>query len=102
MLRELLRRRDVDQAARSAARSEGGEQVDRLVAIDDDNTAWLEEVVKALGWPGRSLVVEEGGSMPPGSWRSTRTGILPFSNVGSRCWKTRSPTAKPHPPISLP
>ncbi len=57
---ELLRRRDVDQSARSAVRSHDRDQVARLVQIDDDNTAWLETVVDAVGWPGRSLVGEDG------------------------------------------
>jgi hypothetical protein len=57
---ELLRRRDLDQSARSAFRSNAREQVVRLVQIDDDNIAWLEQVVDAVGWPGRSRVGEEG------------------------------------------
>ena len=57
---ELLRRRDVDQAARSACQGQHWEQLARLIPIDDDNTAWLEKVVETVGWPGRSLVGEEG------------------------------------------
>jgi len=60
LLRELLRRRDVDQAARSATRGDDREQLGRLIQFDDDNTAWLEQVVSAVGWPGRSLLGEEG------------------------------------------
>jgi hypothetical protein len=60
LLRELLTRRDADQAARSAARGNEPEQVDRLIRVDDDNTAWLEQVVDLVGWPGRSRVGAEG------------------------------------------
>jgi hypothetical protein len=56
---ELLRRRDLDQSRRE---SFAGAQEDklRLVAMDDANTAWLRGVVDRMGWPGRSLVGEEG------------------------------------------
>jgi hypothetical protein len=36
------------------------EQIARLIRIDDDNTAWLEQVVNAVGRPGRSAVTDEG------------------------------------------
>jgi hypothetical protein len=57
---ELLSRRDVDQASRSAFAGAGQEAVERLIQIDDDNAAWLGKLVDAVGWPGRSLVGEEG------------------------------------------
>jgi DNA-directed RNA polymerase subunit RPC12/RpoP len=60
LLCELLTRRDIDQAARFAARGNDPEQVDRLIRVDDDNTAWLAQVVDLVGWPGRSLVGAEG------------------------------------------
>jgi len=59
-MEELLRRRDVDQAARSAVRQGRQEAFRRVLAIDDDNAAWLEEVIDQVGWPGRSRVGEEG------------------------------------------
>jgi hypothetical protein len=55
---ELLRRRDADQAARSAlAMGEEG-ALARAQAIDDDNAAWMRSVTATWGWPGRSLVGE--------------------------------------------
>jgi len=57
---ELLSRRDVDQTARSSFRGGGLNTEARLIEIDDDNAAWLTEVVEAVGWPGRSLVGDQG------------------------------------------
>lgn len=57
---ELLRRRDVDQAARSALGDGDQAAFARLLRIDDDNAAWLEKVIAMVGWPGRSLVGDEG------------------------------------------
>jgi hypothetical protein len=57
---ELLRRSDLDQAARSEVASGGEAAFRRVLAIDDDNAAWLAEVVDKTGWPGRSLTGEEG------------------------------------------
>jgi hypothetical protein len=56
---ELLRRCEADQAARSAFAGDAADTA-RIVAMDDDNTAWLATVVDQVGWPGRSLVGEEG------------------------------------------
>ena len=33
--------------------------LEALRLLDEDNTAWLKEVVRSQGWPGRSLVGEE-------------------------------------------
>ncbi|MBV8226282.1 MAG: hypothetical protein JO232_13960, partial [Verrucomicrobia bacterium] len=60
LLKELLSRRDVDQASRSAFAADDQEAIERLIQIDDDNTAWLGKVVDTMGWPGRSLVGDEG------------------------------------------
>jgi hypothetical protein len=60
LLAELLRRRDVDQAARSAVAQGGREAYSRVIQIDDENGAWLEKIVATVGWPGRSLVGDEG------------------------------------------
>jgi hypothetical protein len=74
---ELLRRLGLNQQARRAGRAlfekaDGGilrladlapaEQqiVTRLEAVDRDNTRWLGELVNRRGWPGRSLVGEDG------------------------------------------
>ncbi len=54
---ELLRRMELDQAARRAFDGEDWEPV-RLV--DDENLPWLKEVIGAYGWPGASLVGTDG------------------------------------------
>jgi hypothetical protein len=36
------------------------EAFQRAMSVDDDNAAWLEQVIDRVGWPGRSLVGEEG------------------------------------------
>jgi hypothetical protein len=59
LLKELLERRDADQAARSALVG-GQEGFVRVLQIDDANAAWLSEVVDTMGWPGRTLVGDEG------------------------------------------
>ena len=66
--RELLARRDEDQRIRNLVSSQpGGYMVrlpDELAAewqrIDEENTRWLAEVLSARGWPGRTLVGEDG------------------------------------------
>jgi hypothetical protein len=60
---ELLRRGGLDQAARSAAASGGEAAFQQVMAIDDDNAAWLGEVVRRVGWPGRSMAGEDGAHM---------------------------------------
>jgi hypothetical protein len=57
---ELLRRVDADQAARSAVARGEPEALARTMRIDDDNSLWLQNVVSVWGWPGRSLVGDEG------------------------------------------
>lgn len=57
---ELLRRRDLDQAARSAFDGRDAQELKRLIAMDDDNAAWLSRVIEESGWPGISTVGEEG------------------------------------------
>ncbi|MHA7956295.1 DUF6624 domain-containing protein [Streptomyces sp. L500] len=58
--RELLRRRDIDQAFRAnlpVARTE--EVAAQWAAMDNDNTEWLRQVIDRVGWPGRSLCGDE-------------------------------------------
>jgi hypothetical protein len=55
---ELLRRRDADQAARNAFAGVSADKA-RIIAMDDDNTAWLQSVLDRLGWPGRMMVGDE-------------------------------------------
>lgn len=60
LLKELLSRRDADQAARSAVGREGPEAFARVMQLDEDNATWLAKIVETVGWPGRSLIGEEG------------------------------------------
>jgi hypothetical protein len=57
---ELLRRRDAGQAVRAAVIANGRQAIAQAIAVDDDNTGWLKSVIEELGWPGMSLVGEEG------------------------------------------
>lgn len=67
---ELLARQEEDQRIRRAAMARASSSDGRLpddVAsewdqIDGSNTQWLEEVVAARGWPGRSLVGPDGAA----------------------------------------
>lgn len=60
---ELLRRAKQDQAARLGVI---GQRDDRemdwepVFSVDADNLAWLKAVVAEVGWPGRSMVGEDG------------------------------------------
>jgi hypothetical protein len=66
--RELLRRRDEDQRVRHLVRPPKGRHMARLpdeVAaewqrVDEDNTQWLSDLLTTQGWPGRTLVGEDG------------------------------------------
>lgn len=66
--RELLDRREEDQRIRhlAAARSDPdtGRLPDDLAGqwqhIDADNTRWLADLLAGRGWPGRTLVGEQG------------------------------------------
>jgi hypothetical protein len=55
---ELVRRRDIDLAARSAYAGAPAAMA-RLMEMDSDNTAWLMAIVDQIGWPGHSLVGEQ-------------------------------------------
>lgn len=56
---ELLRRYDTDVAARRACAGAAA-QMARLMEMDSENTAWLATIIDKIGWPGRSLVGEDG------------------------------------------
>jgi hypothetical protein len=64
LLEELRRRRDADLAARSALKSAAPDKSRDALAhaqkVDDENAAWLREVIAERLWPGRALVGEEG------------------------------------------
>jgi hypothetical protein len=53
---ELLRRADKDQAARKAH----DQDRQQVVAVDAENLPWLENLIQEVGWPGQSLVGEDG------------------------------------------
>lgn len=65
---ELLKRVKVDQDVRAEAMknltTETGiadrKIIDRMIKVDADNTKWLKGAVKKHGWPGKSLVGEDG------------------------------------------
>jgi hypothetical protein len=66
--RELLARRDEDQRIRRLISAQGGPGPAQLSEeiraewhrIDRANTRWLGEVLATRGWPGRTLVGEDG------------------------------------------
>jgi hypothetical protein len=51
---ELLRRVAADQEARHAL------DVEAMAAADSENLPWLRQVIAGAGWPGKSLVGEDG------------------------------------------
>ena len=51
---ELLRRVAADQEARHARDAEAA------AAADGENLPWLRQVISDVGWPGKSLVGEDG------------------------------------------
>jgi hypothetical protein len=53
---ELLARCEHDQRVRAPSHDDA-EEMDR---VDQDNSTWLEAVVRERGWPGRSLVGRDG------------------------------------------
>ena len=60
---ELLRRAEQDQAARLAVIGQRGNRKqdwEPVSSVDADNVAWLMHVVAEVGWPGRSMVGEDG------------------------------------------
>src|SRR5215469_10508813 len=57
---DLLRRCDADQEARQAVfRGEHG-SLERTMRVDDENATWLRGILPEWGWPGCSLVGEDG------------------------------------------
>jgi len=53
---ELLRRAARDQEARRQAERDW----EPVAAVDAENLPWLQQVIAETGWPGRSLVGEDG------------------------------------------
>lgn len=51
---ELLRRVAADQEARRARDARA------MAAADGENLPWLRQVITDVGWPGKSLVGEDG------------------------------------------
>ena len=60
LVTELQGRRELDQAARADMTRGSREAAGRVTEVDEANTSWLKDVVAAVGWPGRSLVGDEG------------------------------------------
>src|SRR6266567_7930146 len=58
---ELLRRREKDQAAIDQAATTGDVlDFDAKEAVLAGNVSWLKQVIADVGWPGISLVGEDG------------------------------------------
>jgi hypothetical protein len=63
---ELLARCEEDQRVRRAVRMRPGpqreipEDIKDMVRVDEANTAWLTGLTDRIGWPGRTLVGEDG------------------------------------------
>lgn len=59
---ELVTRMDRDQEARAAITSTdvADEVWARVEAVDADNVRWFKTVLDRMGWPGRSLVGDQG------------------------------------------
>lgn len=53
---ELLHRAEQDQAARGVSDPDW----ETVASVDSGNLAWLKNVVAEVGWPGRSMVGEDG------------------------------------------
>jgi hypothetical protein len=60
LLEAFRSRRDADQAARAAVAQGDRAAFARAMQVDDDNAPWLEKIVETVGWPGRSLIGDEG------------------------------------------
>ena len=58
---DFAARMERDQAARAELGPRPSpEAIERLMAVDRENTAWLLDVLDRVGWPGVSLVGESG------------------------------------------
>ncbi|MGW2877047.1 DUF6624 domain-containing protein [Streptomyces sp. NPDC001233] len=61
--REVLCRQTADQEVRATPVNHMTEEDrTRLLSVDDDNTAWLESVLRERGWPGWSMVGRDGAA----------------------------------------
>jgi hypothetical protein len=82
---ELLRRMEEDQAAISAAGSGALEAVvAKKEAVLAGNLSWLKQVIADAGWPGMSLVGEDGAFA---AWLLSAVLARP----GGRCSIWRAP-----------
>jgi hypothetical protein len=74
---ELLRMAEEDQAARNSGDPSAGDpQYEmRLGKIDERNEKRMREIISQFGWPGRSLVLEDGAGA---AWLLVQHGSLPF------------------------
>jgi hypothetical protein len=63
---ELLARCAEDQRVRKAAVRKPGhyreipDDIKEMLRVDEANTAWLSELTDRIGWPGRTLVGDDG------------------------------------------
>lgn len=59
LVAELERRADLDQQVRRVP-DKTPQDIERWMAVDADNQRWMWGVLREHGWPGRTLVGEEG------------------------------------------
>ncbi len=74
---ELLRMAEEDQAARKAGDPSAGDPHywAKIEEIDKRNEKRMREIISQFGWPGRSLVAEDGGGA---AWLLVQHMSLPF------------------------
>jgi hypothetical protein len=101
---ELLARRDEDQRVRMASSPLAGQyreippEIAEMMRVDEDNTAWLTELTARRGWPGRTLVGEDGAHA---AWllaqHADRSRSRPFSTCSARPWPRGRPRSRTWP-----
>lgn len=103
---ELARRVEADQAMRRAWPARPGDGADedelaRLGAVDEDNTAWLRSVVAKHGWPDSSLVGEAGAH---DAWllaqHADQDRVFQAECLEPTAWASCSPNRSPNPTVS--
>jgi hypothetical protein len=59
---DLLDRMEKDQVVRKemVKRKPDGAALEGMLKVDRENTAWLKDVIERHGWPGKTLVGEDG------------------------------------------
>lgn len=71
---ELLRRREIDQEVRMRSPID----VDRMHAVDAENSSFIRGVIEEHGWPGKSLVGTDGSAA---AWLLIQHGPLDLQEL---------------------